>query len=63
MIGSITDKRKIIQITAAQSDNSDNDLTYSLYALCDDGTVWDYQWDGSNSRWVLMAKIPQEDGT
>lgn len=32
-----TAQRKIVQIATAAAENG-----HSLYALCDDGTVWDY---------------------
>jgi hypothetical protein len=53
-------KRKIIQIAASQTESGDDIITYSLYALCDDGTVWDYRWEGMNSHWMKMADIPQD---
>jgi hypothetical protein len=39
-------KRKIIQIT------NSNDR---LFALCDDGTVWEFNHDG---RWGMVPKLP-----
>jgi hypothetical protein len=45
--------RKIIQITAAVG------LTdSSIYALCDDGTVWVYTYD--SGEWKFLPVIPQE---
>lgn len=42
-------KRKIIQITTARSE---------LTALCNDGTVWMYDFEG---YWVKCEDIPQDD--
>jgi len=64
MLGSITDRRKITQIAACQSESTTDDggtfsITYGLYALCDDGTVWDYQF--GDKQWLRMAAIPQDE--
>ena len=47
--------RKIIQITASGGDENP-----SLYALCDDGTVWDYIWAGT--RFAHPLGVPLPDG-
>ncbi len=44
-----TPERKIIQITTARSE---------LTALCNDGTVWLYDFEG---YWVKCEDIPQDD--
>ena len=50
-------KRKIIQIAVTQ--DSTNDPAITLFALCDDGTVWGssevYQW----TSWKKLPPIPQ----
>ena len=43
-------KRKIIQIAAASGDEQ-----RSVYALCDDGKVFNYDWD--SSTWFELAPI------
>ncbi len=49
-------KRKIVQLAACAAENG-----HSLYALCDDGTVWDYQWLPWNGNpahsWKQLAPI------
>lgn len=49
--------RKIIQIqtTPAPNDESDD----SIYALCNDGTVW--WWTAEAFHWVAIPEIPQPD--
>lgn len=48
--------RKIIQIAI---DPSTDEYTGSVYALCDDGTVWSRQ-DITNKQWYKLPPIPQE---
>lgn len=49
-------KRKPIQIAASQDESS-----ASLYALCDDGSVWEMVWaNTTNPPWQRLADIPQE---
>ena len=47
------DKRKIIQITT-DTDATNNDF-WGISALCDDGTVWQYQ-----GVWFRVPDIPQD---
>lgn len=52
--------RKIIQIsTALAFDNNEEDTEETLFALCDDGTVWAL--GTRRKRWVLMKPIPQDE--
>jgi hypothetical protein len=56
--------RKIVQIAAAQCwDNHVEDLDLSLYALCDDGSLWVYLWardpEDHPDRWRQLNEIPQ----
>jgi hypothetical protein len=46
--------RKIIQIAHAMSD----ERGFSIVALCDDGTLWDF--DGQYRNWRQIPAIPQE---
>lgn len=55
--------RKIIQISCSetQSDYEDENAfchNSSLYALCDDGTLWVFDNQGG---WELMPNVPQDD--
>lgn len=43
--------RKIIQITS----DSNCDVYQNLYGLCDDGTVWDYQFH--NKKWMKISMV------
>lgn len=47
--------RKIIQIATG------GDEGYLLVALCDDGTLWNYAFNGQRSDWVELKEIPQDD--
>lgn len=51
--------RKIVQISAAQSAHpgSSAEATLSIYALCDDGTVWYF--DFRNQIWMALPNVPQ----
>ncbi len=55
--------RKIIQITTGHYQDLDEVHTYTLIALCDDGSIWkllsDYQ---GNASWKQILEIPEEDG-
>lgn len=54
--------RKIIQITTGSYDDIEDDSrTYTLIALCDDGTVWKLLY-GVTPRWQQLIEIPQENG-
>ncbi len=46
--------RKIIQIAHAMSD----ERGFSVVALCDDGTLWEYE--GQYRSWRQTPAIPQE---
>jgi len=35
--------RKIIQIACCQSQRDVDEIDHNLYALCDDGSVWEYE--------------------
>jgi hypothetical protein len=53
--------RKIIQIATSSSSSADGDEIENLYALCDDGTFW--AWDYKERAWVEMQDVPQpKDG-
>jgi hypothetical protein len=49
--------RKVIQIAATTygATGDEGELRSDLYALCDDGTIWNYFGRG----WALMEPIPQ----
>lgn len=52
-------KRKVIQITTSKSQDALNQyINESLYALCDDGTVWRYNWSKS-PQWIQVEQVPQ----
>ena len=52
--------RKIIQISACQSDSGFTDgLSRHVYALCNDGTVW-LSGRYKDLRWELLPDVPQE---
>lgn len=52
--------RKIIQITASES-SSETWHYMHLYALCDDGTVWQMETGEISQRrkWEQLPEIPQ----
>lgn len=47
----ITERRKIIQYMF-------HDKTYTIFALCDDGTLWNF--DISKNSWDKIPEIPQD---
>jgi hypothetical protein len=47
--------RKVIQISASRYGEERD----ALYALCDDGTIWEKQWRGS-VPWISLSPIPQQ---
>lgn len=49
--------RKIIQISAVPV-NPDYGISPIVYALCNDGTIWEY---ASNDHWSKLDSIPQTD--
>lgn len=61
---SVKNKRKIVQVSAAVTtvDKVDEYLEYQaaesyVVALCDDGTVWEYNEYGN---WNKLSDIPQD---
>jgi hypothetical protein len=54
-------KRKIIQVCGDSIPGSEqNAQCFTLYALCDDGTVWEY--GGATSfNWNRLPMIPQDE--
>jgi len=58
-------KRKIIQITSCgvpSVPGSFSEMLFTLYALCDDGTVFRL-WDNRPDNWKRVVPIPQDDTT
>jgi len=52
--------RKIIQIAADSSSSSAGNAFFaSIYALCDDGTVWDFIFQ--ERKWTRIPDVPQEN--
>jgi hypothetical protein len=59
MITTSKAKRKIVQLATATSGHQ-NEMYPSLYALCDDGTVWIRnvgEW--KTAEWSILPPIPQ----
>lgn len=53
------EKRRIIQITAAGHENvSTTQCNLTLFALCNDGTVWEMQ--NGRSNWMRVPDIPED---
>ena len=53
-------KRKIVQIAISHLLRAEDD-TDSLYALCDDGTLWFNSWEeGTLMEWERLKAIPQD---
>lgn len=52
--------RKIVQITAASvPETEDSLLQETIYALCNDGTLWMMHWWGANNkRWIQVDGVP-----
>jgi hypothetical protein len=60
----IPKKRKIVQIAAsAMASADDNRPSDTIYALCDDGSLWwlDFWTTSSPKCWQLVEEIPQRD--
>lgn len=51
-------ERKIVQICANQATKRNDER---LFALCNDGTLWEKKYDSTDDAWYLMQPIPQED--
>lgn len=51
-------KRKIIQLVYGTIQYDTNDVTESLFALCNDGTVWTKT---NSETWKQMDEIPQPE--
>lgn len=49
--------RKVIQIKAVK-----NHVHDTVYALCDDGSIWYEQWNGHQLVWMKKPPIPQDNG-
>ena len=50
-------KRKVIQIATSES-VSENDHVHSLYALCDDGSIFVMQ---GHDKWKRIKNVPQPE--
>lgn len=53
-------KRTVEQIAASRLDDR---LRASLFALCNDGTVWLLSTDSGALCWKRIIDVPQGDGT
>lgn len=45
--------RKIIQIAFSADKDGDN----AMYAVCEDGTVWRWEWDRKEWKWAQMYEF------
>jgi hypothetical protein len=52
--------RRPIQIAIAECVSTSGDFSRTVVTLCDDGTIWIYDWDGSG-RWDRMPEIPGDE--
>ncbi|GJM05038.1 MAG: hypothetical protein DHS20C09_10290 [marine bacterium B5-7] len=50
--------RKIIQIAISPDNDNQQDF---VYALCNDGTLWVINVSETQSEWVILSGIPQDD--
>ena len=52
-------KRQVIQIAATATDDAAADM---LYALCDDGTMWELYLGGNKGlQWKEIPDVPQPE--
>jgi hypothetical protein len=53
--------RKIIQIATSSMPGTEHVCApcVDVYALCDDGTVWEYERMSAYPKWVQLPDIPQ----
>jgi hypothetical protein len=57
-------KRKPIQIVSCSAWDmlTGRDHELHLFALCDDGTMWELDWNKYPTKgWGLLTQIPQDD--
>ena len=56
-------RRRIVQIAGSSGTDSYGDIESRVFALCDDGTVWQswYSYDMHATLWSRMPDIPQDD--
>lgn len=53
--------RKIIQLTCSESTSEDmGDISKTLYALCDDQTMWLLQPTTIEKRWIKLPELPND---
>jgi len=54
-------ERKPIQISAAGVENtSSTQCNLVLFALCDDGTIWELRDNTANPAWHKLPAVPQD---
>lgn len=59
----MSENRKIIQITAnLYQAHQNQDVIESLYALCDDGSVWENTFTWCDTEWNGWKKLPPLPG-
>jgi hypothetical protein len=51
-------ERKVIQIAATDTDGS---TSQSVYALCEDGTMWHGYWAKGGLKWDQIPNVPQPE--
>lgn len=60
----VSDMRKVIQVSAAMTKNRFDNQDCRVVALCDDGTVWCtslFANSGMELEWIKLKDIPQDE--
>lgn len=54
-------RREVKQITACANEVSEGNYNETLYALCNDGSMWYIDYSRANPKWHRVEEIPQDD--
>ena len=53
--------RKVIQISTAMTTKSSGNVVSKVVALCDDGSIWQMEYEKYGTNWTRLKDIPQDN--
>jgi hypothetical protein len=59
----MTERRKIVQLQVKKMTSDDGSEFFWLFAVCDDGTLWERMWNtaaDAEQQWAQIPELPSD---